>query len=77
MKWLPARAYDNAIFVIFSNTIGMDGGQLKNDCSMILDPFRDVLAECRNLDDEVTTALCTPEKIEQAGGTRYKKSKKA
>ena len=24
MKWLPARAYDNAVYAIFSNPIGMD-----------------------------------------------------
>lgn len=45
MKWLPARAYDNGIYVVFSNPIGMDDDQLKNGCSMILDPFGDVLAE--------------------------------
>ncbi len=38
-KWLPARAYDNAIYVVFSNPIGMDDDQLKNGCSMIIDPF--------------------------------------
>jgi predicted amidohydrolase len=39
MKWLPARAYDNAIYAVFSNPIGMDDDQLKNGCSMIVDPF--------------------------------------
>ncbi|WP_371922993.1 nitrilase-related carbon-nitrogen hydrolase [Flavobacterium sp. B183] len=39
MKWLPARAYDNAIYAVFSNPIGMDDDQLKNGCSMIIDPF--------------------------------------
>ena len=29
MKWLPARAYDNGVYVVFSNTIGMDDDQLK------------------------------------------------
>jgi predicted amidohydrolase len=47
MKWLPARAYDNAVYVVFSNPIGMDDDQLKNGCSMIIDPFGDVIAECR------------------------------
>jgi len=47
MKWLPARAYDNGMYVVFSNPIGMDDDQLKNGCSMILDPFGDVIAECR------------------------------
>ncbi|HEX3767038.1 MAG TPA: nitrilase-related carbon-nitrogen hydrolase, partial [Puia sp.] len=27
MKWLPARAYDNALYAIFSNPIGMDDDQ--------------------------------------------------
>ncbi len=72
MKWLPARAYDNGIYVVFSNPIGMDGDQLKNGCSMIIDPFGDILAECRVLGDEVVTATCYREKLEQSGGHRYK-----
>lgn len=71
MKWLPSRAYDNGIYVVFSNAIGMDEDQLKNGCSMILDPFGDILAECRTLGDDVVTALCTPDKLEKAGGYRY------
>lgn len=76
MKWLPARAYDNAIYAIFSNPIGMDDDQLKNGCSMIIDPFGDVIAECRFLGDEVTSALCTREKLTQAGGFRYRKARR-
>ena len=71
MKWLPARAYDNAVYAVFSNAIGMDDDQLKNGCSMILDPFGDILAECRTLGDGFVTATITPEKLTQAGGHRY------
>jgi len=71
MKWLPARAYDNAIYAVFSNPIGMDDDQLKNGCSMIIDPFGDVIAECRTFDDSFVTATLTPEKLTQAGGHRY------
>lgn len=71
LKWLPARAYDNAIYAIFSNPIGMDDDQLKNGCSMIIDPFGDVIAECRSFDNSFVTATITPEKLIQAGGTRY------
>ena len=76
MKWLPARAYDNAVYVVFSNPIGMDDDQLKNGCSMILDPFGDIIAECRELNDEVVTALFTPEKLTLAGGYRYMKARR-
>ena len=76
MKWLPARAYDNGIYAVFSNPIGMDDDQLKNGCSMIIDPFGDVLTECRELGDQVTTATLTPDKLENAGGSRYIKARK-
>jgi 5-aminopentanamidase len=71
MKWLPARAYDNGVYVVFSNPIGMDDDQLKNGCSMIIDPFGDVLNECRSFDDNIATATLTPAKLMDAGGHRY------
>ncbi len=71
MKWLPARAYDNGVYVVFSNPIGMDDDQLKNGCSMIIDPFGEVIAECRSLHDEFVIAEVSPEKLTQAGGHRY------
>ena len=71
IKWLPSRAYDNGIYAVFSNPIGMDDDQLKNGCSMIIDPFGDIISECRTLGDDYTTAVITPEKLTQAGGRRY------
>lgn len=76
MKWLPARAYDNALYTIFSNPIGMDDDQLKNGCSMILDPFGDILAECRNFSDEYVIATVTEHKLKLAGGHRYIKARR-
>ena len=76
MKWLPARAYDNAIYVVFSNPIGMDDDHLKNGCSMIIDPFGDILAECRTFDDSFVTATMTPDKLIHAGGHRYIKARR-
>ena len=71
MKWLPARAYDNAIYAVFTNAIGMDDDQLKNGCSMIIDPFGDIVAECRSFDNEFVVATLTPQKLTDAGGHRY------
>ncbi len=76
MKWLPARAYDNGVYVVFSNPIGMDDDQLKNGCSMIIDPFGDVIAECPRLDEGIAIATLVPEKLIHAGGTRYKEARK-
>ena len=76
MKWLPSRAYDNGIYAIFSNAIGMDDDQLKNGCSMIIDPFGDIIAECHTIGDDFVTATCTPDKLINAGGTRYKNARR-
>ncbi|TKC65546.1 nitrilase [Pedobacter hiemivivus] len=76
MRWLPARAYDNAIYAIFSNPIGMDDDQLKNGCSMILDPFGEILSECRSLDNEIVISELSADKLSLAGGYRYIKARR-
>ena len=76
MKWLPARAYDNAVYVVFSNPIGMDDDQVKNGCSMIIDPFGDIVAECRSFDNEYASSVLIPDKLTQAGGYRYLKARR-
>ncbi|MDB4904128.1 MAG: nitrilase [Mucilaginibacter sp.] len=76
MKWLPSRAYDNAIYAVFANAIGMDDDQLKNGCSMIIDPYGDIIAECRKLDNDIAIATITPDKLQKAGGYRYRKARR-
>ncbi|HRI21395.1 MAG TPA: nitrilase family protein [Panacibacter sp.] len=76
MKWLPARAYDNAVYAVFCNPIGMDDDQLKNGCSMIIDPYGDIIAECRSFENSFETAVCTKDKLMLAGGHRYKMARR-
>jgi predicted amidohydrolase len=71
MRWLPARAWENGIYAVFSNPIGRDDDTIKPGLAMILDPFGEVLAESGALDDDVVVALLTAEKIEQSSGRRY------
>jgi predicted amidohydrolase len=76
MTWLPARAYDNAVYYVFSNPIGYDGDQLKNGNSMIIDPYGHVMTEIKSFKDEITTAIITEDKLTLAGGYRYKNARK-
>ena len=71
MKWLPARAYDNGIYAVFTNPVGVDDDQIRNGNSMIIDPNGDVIAECNALGDGVVTGLCTPEKLEPSMGRKH------
>jgi predicted amidohydrolase len=71
MHWLPARAFENGIYAVFTNPIGMDGDTVKPGNAMILDPFGEVLVESCELGDDVVVGLLTPDKLELAGGRRY------
>lgn len=75
-RWLPARAYDNGIYLAYSNPIGMDDDQLKPGGSLIFDPFGETLAEIRDFDDTIAVATLTPEKLTQAGGYRYRNARR-
>lgn len=71
MRWLPARAWENGIYAVFANNVGLDADTIKPGLSMILDPHGDVIAECRALGDDVAVALLVPEAFESASGRRY------
>jgi len=45
MRWLPARAHDNGLFLVFSNGVGIDDDEVRTGNAMILDPYGRVLAE--------------------------------
>ena len=34
MRWLPTRAYENGVYAIYSNPIGVDGGTIKPVCKL-------------------------------------------
>lgn len=76
MRWLPARAYDNGIYLSFCNAIGMDHDHVVPGGAMIFDPFGDILAESNVLGDDIVTAVCVPEKLTDAGGYRYRNARR-
>jgi predicted amidohydrolase len=76
MRWLPARAYDNGVYYVYTNPIGYDGSHLKNGNSMILDPYGEVLSEIKSFDDAITLATITADKLKLAGGYRYRNARR-
>ncbi len=58
MRWLPARAHDNGLFVLFSNGVGVDDDEIRTGNAMILDPYGRILNEtCKAGDDLVIADL--------------------
>jgi predicted amidohydrolase len=56
MRWLPSRAHDNGIFVVFANGIGVDDDEIRTGNSMILDPYGKILQETAAAGEDMVTA---------------------
>jgi predicted amidohydrolase len=71
MRWLPSRAHDNGIFVLFSNGIGRDDDEIRTGNSMIIDPYGRVIAETPIADESVVTAELDLDLLPLATGRRW------
>ncbi len=56
LRWLPSRAHDNGLFLIFSNGVGVDDDEIRTGNAMILDPYGRILAETCQAGDAMVVA---------------------
>ncbi|HXH34174.1 MAG TPA: nitrilase-related carbon-nitrogen hydrolase [Plantibacter sp.] len=71
MRWLPSRAHDNGIFVLFSNGIGPDDDEVRTGNAMILDPYGRIVAETPVADESVVTADLDLDLLPLSTGRRW------
>lgn len=71
MHWLPARAHDNGMFLIFSNGVGLDDDEVRTGNSMIIDPYGDILVETWKAQDEMVVVDLDPSILHKCTGQRW------
>jgi predicted amidohydrolase len=71
MRWLPSRAHDNGMFLVFSNGVGVDDDEVRTGNAMILDPYGEVLVETGRADDDMVVADLDAEVIPTSSGRRW------
>jgi predicted amidohydrolase len=71
MRWLPARAHDNGIFLIFSNGVGIDDDEIRTGNAMILDPYGRILIETWKAGDDMVVANLDASLLETSTGRRW------
>ncbi|WP_104181622.1 nitrilase-related carbon-nitrogen hydrolase [Arthrobacter sp. B0490] len=71
MRWLPSRAHDNGIFVLFSNGIGVDDDEIRTGNAMIIDPYGRIVAETPVADVAVVAADLDLDLLPLATGRRW------
>ena len=57
-RWLPSRAHDNGLFLVFANGVGVDDDEIRTGNAMVLDCYgRELAATNRPADDIVVADL--------------------
>jgi predicted amidohydrolase len=76
MHWLPARAHDNGLFLVYSNGVGIDDDEVRTGNAMILDPYGDILVETWRARDEMVVADLDPSLRHMCTGQRWIKTRR-
>jgi predicted amidohydrolase len=71
MRWLPARAHDNGLFLVFSNGVGVDDDEIRTGTAMILDCYGRVMAETCKAEDWLVVADLEASLRETCNGCRW------
>jgi len=76
MRWLPARAHDNGMFLVFSNGVGPDDNEVRTGNAMILDCYGRILAETSAAADDLVVADLDASLRERSTGVRWIKARR-
>jgi predicted amidohydrolase len=76
MHWLPARAHDNGLFLVYSNGVGLDDDEVRTGNAMILDPYGDILTETWEAADAMVVVDLDPQVLHNATGRRWIKTRR-
>lgn len=71
MRWLPARAHDNGLFILFSNGVGADDDEVRTGNAMILDPYGRIVEETWAAGDAMVRAVLDLSLIPMSTGRRW------
>jgi predicted amidohydrolase len=76
MRWLPSRAHDNGMFLIFSNGIGPDDDEIRTGNAMILDPYGEIIAETSKPGDDMVVAMLDASLLPTSSGRRWLRARR-
>jgi predicted amidohydrolase len=76
MRWLPSRAHDNGMFLVFSNGVGVDDDEIRTGNAMILDPYGRILAETWKAGDDIVTADLDASLLERSTGRLWMRARR-
>lgn len=76
MRWLPARAHDNGLFLIFSNGIGVDDNEIRTGNAMVIDTYGRIIKETSKAGDDMVVCDLDASLLKENTGIRWIKSRR-
>jgi predicted amidohydrolase len=76
LRWLPTRAHDNGLFLIFSNGVGPDDDEVRTGNAMIIDPYGRIITETWQAADAMITADLDASLRENCTGQRWLRARR-
>ena len=76
MRWLPSRAHDNGMFLIFANGIGPDDDEIRTGNAMVLDPYGEVIVETSEPRDAMVVADLDASLLPTSSGRRWLRARR-
>lgn len=71
LRWLPARAHDNGMFVVFANGVGLDSGEVRTGNAMLIDCYGRIIEETSRARDEMVSGVLDLTLLERSTGRRW------
>jgi predicted amidohydrolase len=76
MRWLPARAHDNGMFLVFANGIGPDDDEVRTGNAMVIDCYGRIVRESSAVGDDLVVADLDASLRERSTGVRWIKARR-
>jgi len=76
MRWLPSRAHDNGMFLVFSNGVGPDDDEIRTGNAMVLDPYGEIIRETREAGDAMVVADLDASLLPASSGRRWLRARR-
>ena len=76
LRWLPSRAHDNGLFLVFSNGVGQDDDEVRTGNAMIIDPYGRILTETWAAADAMVVADLDLDLLPLSNGRRWMKGRR-
>lgn len=71
LRWLPTRAHDNGMFIVFANGVGPDDDEVRTGNAMIIDPYGRILSETWKAAETMVVADLDLSLVENSTGRRW------